>query len=160
MTQLIQPQEDQLPARIKQNVEKAKNLVTLHEAEAKRFKALAVSEQYTVDQLVKQKIELKEQIKELEETLNSLKVEAKKVTYSVADKTKELAKLSEELASIKAEREKLEVSKRGLEDEQEELKAQSFKKEEDLKIRTAEVVLREESVKEKIELLKDVASKL
>jgi len=65
---LNQPSPDfALPEEIQKAVDASRNLVTVNEAEAIRLRELAVSSQYTVNELHKSKVELESALSALEE---------------------------------------------------------------------------------------------
>lgn len=67
---LTQPSEAvTLPEDVRAAIEQSRNIVTINEAEALRLRELAISHQYTVNELHKQKVELEEQVEKLEKKL-------------------------------------------------------------------------------------------
>ncbi len=105
-----QPSEDlALPEDIRAAIERSKNLVTTNEAEALRLQELAISSQYTVNELHKQKIELERQISSLQEKCDSLFLQSKGLEQTIIEQQSLMSSSKEELVSTIADIEKLRV---------------------------------------------------
>src|SRR3990167_6843209 len=92
-----QPSENvALPENVQRAVEQSRNLVTINEAEAKRLKELALSSQYTVDELHKQKVELEAQIESILTRKTKLLKEEESVVKSLEEKKTCIEELSQE----------------------------------------------------------------
>lgn len=75
---ITQPTPDiELPANVKKQLNDAHNAVTLAHAEYTRLKELTTSEEYTIEQLNKQKVELVETVSMLEKNLRTLNEKTK-----------------------------------------------------------------------------------
>lgn len=84
---LIQPSPDvALPVELQAAIEQSRNLVTVNEAEAIRLRELAISSQYTVNELHKQKVELEAQVDELRAVSERLRKEAGDLEMSIVEK--------------------------------------------------------------------------
>lgn len=150
------PQEDPtIPDAVKNAVEKAKNLVTHYESEAKRLAQMVASEEYTVTELNKRKVELEEQIAKLEKDCEAKFAEYESLANSsvlAGEAFQEAEKARDEMISQTAQldREAVEREKELLERERmcDEAVAGARETALDLSNREREVSMREERIKQ------------
>ncbi len=100
------PQEDiVLPEDVKRGIERARNNVTVMEAEYERLKGLVISLQYTVGEAHKELTELNEKVAGLKGVVEQYEVDRVLLMNEVDALTKDKALILSEIAGAKSEHE-------------------------------------------------------
>lgn len=101
---ITQPSDNlELPADVIAAIERSRNLISINEAEAIRLRELALSSQYTVNELHKQKVELEEQVANLRQMAEKLNVESAAARDTLREKRSAIVEAEENIARINNE---------------------------------------------------------
>lgn len=83
-----------------QHLEQLKNNVTVYETESVRLQKFIISEQYTIEQMAKQKTELANEVERLSKSITGLKAAYVEAHKTLQDEREALKLLCEETAKI------------------------------------------------------------
>ncbi len=156
-----QPQANvELPAELAKAIERARNIVTVNEAEALRLEALATSSRYTVNELHKEHVELEGKVDELKKEVLALSEDASAIRAGILIQAAVLKDSQNEALVLKEKMDAadVEMNKQAqvLDARSEEVKKQEFAAAAKLAEANASVT----EYQEKAQLIKDFASKL